>query len=1028
MQIGERVRHNSRPDLGTGCVTRVHEDGRCDVAFPGCTFSGVSLKSFTSVAAEEAIRQLKDLLHRGRFEEATSLHQRNSQYLTGAEFEALLTRARTVYADRIEHEERLRIAQERQRLRGQVQGHLSEGNFDDADTLYRASCADWWPSSEFTEIRRRAVRIADFIARYPDGQLADLDAHYGDGRDGCLSADDYAWLKLPKLELRLAHLGMPMDEEQLQACARPERHRLIRARAGSGKTRTLAALAALTIYDEALSPDQVLVLAFNKKAASEIGDRIRSAAAIDEFRSARTFHSLAWQLADHAGRELIFDDGNLAPSRRRQTGFVERLIESMMNPAFRERLYEFFRRELEQLDRLGSVLPKQEYLAWRRAMADYTLGGETVKSNGEKFIADFLFEHGIPYRYEKVWSWDKQDRLRADPYRPDFSIADGGRDVILEHWAVDPQDRSAQVPDWWKTDTRAYIDQIEAKRQFCEKRGIVLLETHTGMLRRGRGVFEGQLKQLLEGAGIRCRKLGHDELVDRVAAAPRTVSRMAELFVQFISRAKKRGWTVDDVAAVIRDAPDAEPRSRAFHEIAVHAYAAYERQLAAQSSMDFDDLLISAAECVRADGGAARLQLDRKTSIAIRDLRWILIDEFQDFSELYYGVIDAILEANPSIRVVAVGDDWQAINGFAGAQLKFFNAFADHFSGAGTATVSKNRRSGRAIVGAGNQLMAGRGPPALAHNDFGGEIDVVAADKVWVERGTPYAEIATSVRHDGRTSVNWEFAQALKACVDYIVGSVFMDSARGLRWMPSVLILARTGHAYGENLATFGEGLQRALREHPALQDLANDFAVRDGVRNPAPEGATPIEVMTAHKSKGKEADTVIVLEATTRQFPKVHADNQLFGPFGVTAEDVLADERRLFYVAVTRAEHRLLILTETGMESPYLEVMRRRFLADISPEGNGRRLSKDALHVGERLDRIDRELLIRRNVSTQAVSAWDSVLSGRSPGVPVVGHFLAQDLYAELAWPSHEPPLAVLTGRHRAQADRWRQEGWHVY
>ena len=82
------------------------------------------------------------------------------------------------------------------------------------------------------------------------------------------------------------------------------------------------------------------------------------------------------------------------------------------------------------------------------------------------------------------------------------------------------------------------------------------------------------------------------------------------------------------------------------------------------------------------------------------------------------------------------------------------------------------------------------------------------------------------------------------------------------------------------------------------------------------------LEVLTAHRSKGKEADTVIVLEATARQFPKVHADNQLFGLFGVKAEDSLAEERRLFYVAVTRAEHRLLLLSETDKESPFIKAL----------------------------------------------------------------------------------------------------------
>ncbi len=839
-----------------------------------------------------------------------------------------------------------------------------------------------------------------------------------------MPAADYAQVKVPKLRIRLARLGMSLNDEQLTACALPSRHRLVRARAGSGKTRTLAALAALTIYDESLNPDQVLVLAFNKKAAHEIGDRVRGAAGIDDFRNARTFHSLAYQLADHAGRELIFDDGNLSPSRRKQTGFVERLIGSIINPAFRERLYEFFRRELEQLDKLGSSLSGEEYVAFRRAMTDYTLGGDTVKSNGEKFIADFLFEHGIAYKYEKVWSWERQERLRGSPYRPDFSIIDGGREVIIEHWAINPEDRFAQLPDWWATKTQDYLDQIDAKRAFWAGRRVLLLETHSAMLAAGREAFERSLKAQLERAGIQCVKLRHDELVRRVAEAPRTVSRLAALFLQFISRAKKRGWKVDDMAQMIRDTPDPEPRNQAFHELAVHGYAAYERQLADQSAMDFDDLLISAADCVKGDGGAARVQLGRQDSIAIRDLRWILIDEFQDFSELYYRLIKAIQDVNPSIRIVAVGDDWQAINGFAGAQLNYFNCFGDYFLDSGTATIPTNRRSGRFIVGAGNLVMEGHGPSALAHHVFDGVIDVVSIDKVWLEEGSGYLKAATSEHNDGRRVVNWELAKALRACTEFIAESVYPGTDQLSRWMPSVLILSRTDRAYGVTLADFGRRLAEVLNAHPDLQDLANEFFVGGAPEMPA--GAAVIDVMTAHKAKGKESDTVIVLEAVARQFPKVHADNQLFGPFGVTAEDVLAEERRLFYVAATRAQHRLMHLSETGKESPYLSAMVQNHRAASQTVRSGAVLGSEAAELQRHLDAVDRKLLIRMNVSEQARLAWDR-MDGRLAGLPEVGFTLNGNFHAELAWPAQKPPVVILTGRHKEHTAAWREQGWTV-
>lgn len=677
MKVGERVRHRQH---GDGVITVVSHGGVVEVRFRDATrhvleVNLVSLdaesekrKRLEREREEQRIaartnniyRQIRDHFSRGEFAAADSLYERDAANFW----------SRPSYEAERRESEAKRTAERQAALRKEVLMYLDSWKFAEADDLYVAQCSQWWPKRDYAALLRRARETQSLVHAYAEVTLSKLDSIYSE-KFSDIPGEDYAEVKLPKLEVRLARLGMPLNKEQLLACARPERNRLIRARAGSGKTRTLAALAALTIHDESLNPDQVLVLAFNKKAANEIGDRISGAAGIDDFHNARTFHSLAYQLADHAGRELIFDDGNLSPSRRKQTGFVERLIGSIMNPAFRERLYDFFRLELEQLDRLGSNLSGEDYVAFRRAMTDYTLGGETVKSNGEKFIADFLFEHGITYKYEQVWSWDRQDRLRGSPYRPDFSIIDGGRNFILEHWAIDPNDLSAQVPDWWETKTGDYREQIDAKRAFWKKRGVSLVETHSAMLHAGRIGFERSLQSILANAGIRCRKLRHEDLVRRVAEAPRTVSRISILFLQFISRAKKRGWTVDEMAKMIRDIPDPEPRNRAFHELAVHAYAAYERELADQSAMDFDDLLISAADCVKKDGGAARLKIGRKDSIAIRDLRWILIDEFQDFSELYYRLINAIREVNPSIRVVAVGDDWQAINGFAGAQLNW---------------------------------------------------------------------------------------------------------------------------------------------------------------------------------------------------------------------------------------------------------------------------------------------------------------------------------------------------------------------
>ena len=685
-----------------------------------------------------------------------------------------------------------------------------------------------------------------------------------------------------------------------------------------------------------------MILAFNKMAADEIGERVRSTSGVAEYRNARTFHSLAYQLAAHQGRSLVFDDGNLQPSRRKQSQFLERVIHSVLNPAFREKLYEFFRWEIEQIDRIGSNLVGEEYLAFRRSITDYSLGGDSVKSNGEKFIADFLFEHGINYKYEKAWSSRPSDSLQGAAYRPDFSLLVGDRDLIWEHWAIDPDNPDAKVPEWWKTSTQDYRDQIEVKRHFWRQRNIHLIETHADMLREGREAFERRLQRVLGEHGIELRKLDHADLVKRVAEAPRTISRLTGLFLGFISRAKKRGWDVKQTASMIAENSDTEPRNRVFHELAVRAYAEYEKLLVKEWSWDFDDLLISATEQAQEHGRFAEIKLGPKRYIKLGDLRWILIDEFQDFSELYHRLIRVILDANPGIRVVAVGDDWQAINGFAGAQLSFFENFNAHFDNAGTANVSTNYRSDRAIVGAGNKVMRGYGQIARAFSAWVGDIQAKDIKNVWVNADDHVGSLCLDAASDANGRVDYELAKAVKICTDFIVDSVFEQD--GGRWLPNVLILARTNRSYGLKHEAMKERLLSVLEQHPRLRDIGNDIQ---------------LEVLTAHKAKGKEAHTVIVLEATAKQFPKIHADNQLFGPFGVTAEDTLAEERRLFYVAVTRAKQRLLLLTEAGSESSFLEelglVNGIDHLAMNIPKGDlfGVQLGEVGCLIKDRLERI---------------------------------------------------------------------------
>lgn len=915
MKAGERVRHIGWHGPEYGEIVELLQNGRCSVVYPdGRSFSGIPLEAIESVEVEieqkrrhQAKLEVIKCLESGDLASAIAWYEREcTDWWPVSEFEHQRIRCIEAIETREAEMQQQREAERRLQLKSQVVALLDAENYGEANRLHGNFCQGWWPLNEYEALKRDAIYAVSFADVYRASSLADLDNFFKKHQGVVnLASEDYAMLKLPKIARALGAMGITLDHEQLCAVARPEDRLLITARAGSGKTRTLCAKAALSIHDEGLYPDQVMILAFNKAAAVTVKDRLEANDLVKDYRNARTFHSLAYQLVKPR-KKLLFDAGG-EPSKRDQSRFAQRMMQRILNPAFKEAMVDFFRRELEQIEDLGRDLPPNEYLIFRRSLEMVTLDGKRVKSNGEKFIADFLFEHGIEYRYERPWAW-KVDFLDGSVYRPDFSIVHGGCDYILEHWAIDPDNPADRLPSQWTVTTPEYRVQITAKRAFWHGHSMQLLETHTGMLRQGRAEFEEQLREILLAQGMQCQRLPQEEIVRRVFDNDFAISRMAELFLQFIQRAKKMGRSVAHLAGLIAENPDPEPRARLFHDLALRAYREYEAMLIEEDSMDFDDLLAQAADEVITRGASLSIHLGDGKMLALKELRWILLDEYQDFSELYSRMLGAILKVNPAIKLIAVGDDWQAINAFAGADIRFFKQFADFFPGSSSVGVTTNYRSDSLVVSAGNKLMAGKGPAAKHSRNSGGTIQVCNIQDVWIEfrAGAEYlkqreadAAFFPASNEGKRPSPSLEkLAKAVKFCAEKIAKNP--DK--------TVMILARAGTVYGLEIAAFKHLLLTALEK--ALQLPMKDMEPL-------------ISAMTAHGSKGQEAHTVIILDATQRQFPKVHPDNLLFRPFGVTPKVVLDEERRLFYVAMTRAEHRLFVLTEKGHESPYLYALK---------------------------------------------------------------------------------------------------------
>ena len=247
---------------------------------------------------------------------------------------------------------------------------------------------------------------------------------------------------------------------------------------------------------------------------------------------------------------------------------------------------------------------------------------------------------------------------------------------------------------------------------------------------------------------------------------------------------------------------------------------------------------------------------------------------------------------NPLLELFCVGDDWQAINGFAGADLKFFQNFGGYFSPSSGLYISTNYRSSQSIVGIGNALMDGLGKPAIAHKTSVGQ--VLLADLSEFE-----PSVVEKQRHPGDIITPVVLRLASKALADGLA-VVLLCRRNGIPWFVN----------YQDQGSEGSRGLEHYL-------DLVRAFFPK-GLRE-------RITISTAHKYKGLEKPMVIVLDAVARSYPLIHPDWAFSRILGDSPNKITEEARRLFYVALTHGVEKLVIVTDKANYSAFLDDIQRK-------------------------------------------------------------------------------------------------------
>ena len=504
-----------------------------------------------------------------------------------------------------------------------------------------------------------------------------------------------------------------------------------------------------------------------------------------------------------------------------------------------------------------------------------------VRSGEEKKICFLLTSLGVDFRYEEPYEHQVADERHVQ-YRPDFSIhyMDGGKPcrLYLEHFGVDEH---GMVPTWFAKDRGlTYEEANERYNDGITWKREVHKKFGTRLIELSSADFayekaRQRLKRELVAAGVPIREVRSDELFDRILPENSMREKVfIRLTATFATLLKTSCRSMADVAADVAQRGD--KRSRFIvGKVLEPVVVRYNEILRSEGKVDFTDLIVGATALCNANGGG--------------NYDCIIVDEFQDISMDRYNFLLALRRGNPQAQLYCVGDDWQSIYRFSGSDMNLFCHFDQYFGKTDLNKIETTYRFGNPLVEKSAAFIQ-RNPAQIRKNIH------------------PFSS-------DAKTEIVFrEYSRGdAVGALERIVAEIPLGK--------SVLLLGR--YTYDDYL------LAKNFRQRRSGNSLFYTICGRE------------VEFLTMHRSKGLEADYVVLLNCNNGSFgfPSTIADDPVLG-FVMSDSDgyLFGEERRLFYVAMTRAKVRTIVMYDKSKPSVFvLECISPERLADkpIEPHPN---------------------------------------------------------------------------------------------
>jgi DNA helicase IV len=666
-------------------------------------------------------------------------------------------------------------------------------------------------------------------------------------------------------DLRIRFIKFIMEEEkeffaklktqQKVACIVNNDTNLVIAGAGSGKTLVMLTRAAYLIKRKIAHSDEIIILAYNKKAQQELKDRAKNILHIknygnDKSHNIATFHSLGKKIIQHVEgikyKEVI--------SKDEQKELIEKVVLDLINEdqKYLKLILEYFNFYFYPYpnNNVKSINEYAQYMKSKNIKSANPSDEVPFGTYDECIIANFLYFHNIDYCTNEAIG-DKYKGIKASFYLRNY-------DTYIFY---KPNSFGARFE---KNDSLRHtilkdIKYFEISYEDCKNP----LE------------IEHLLENKLQNFGVKVQHLNANEIFEKIKKS-KLINEFISILHKFLSLYKNSEEGKLDFLENKYTLLETFSANRIIFFIHIFrmVFKYYTDELNRDKKIDFDDMIYLSNKYI-------------KEGKYKSPYKYIMIDEFQDISYARAELIKSLLAQKRDSNLFCVGDDWQAIYRFSGCELKFVTEFKKEFA---------------------NDQGLNCSETLLDYTfRFNDKIQHTSSTFVTENKKQKEKKIKT-IHFSNRPKVNivLKGSQYTEDILFKILTKI--SKRKDTNEETTVLILSR--YNYYKNLKESKTEIDNYFK-----QDISKKFGIK-------------ISFSSIHAAKGAEADYVVLIDVKSgfKAFPSERESDEIIEMMLPKEENSIshAEERRLMYVALTRAKKEMWIEADINDLSPFIEELKQ--------------------------------------------------------------------------------------------------------